>query len=763
MAKRSQTERSWLVSAAPLVILFILLAGYYSITTPIFEAPDELWHYDVVASLAHGHFADPATAARQEATQPPLFYALGALVWRLAPAPDSRSVLHFNPYFDYHPEDVGNKGLLYHGDPDEVFPFQGIARTVHLIRLIDVALGALTILGVFRLGRLAAPERPAIAFFAAGFCALDPEFAFLSGAITNDLAIIATSTWALVFLAQWLRSYPSTPRPFSPTGREGEDPAAPPATPGRERLSLVGLALCLGLALLSKATAFGVLALVGLALLRYGPIGETWWQRLRRAVIVPGGGLLIGGWWYIRLFLLYGDPIGESVHSVALGRTTPFTFQEAISDLGQVALTFFARFGYTNVVPPWWIPVAFATVAVVGIVLALTQRQVWTQPIYVVQVAWVAIIFGLFYAWQVKIPAPQGRLIFPALGSFGLLWAVGLDTVLKRVRAFPRNLVPGLLGSAALAASVALPSTVIAPAYAPPTVRLLTALPASAHPTSVSFGDEVSLVGFKVAQTTLQPGEVIPIQLYWRRGSKSPHPLSQSIALVDQRGKLLTHRDQSVAPDLPAMLWPTDRVIELDTSLQLPTDASRPQLVNLNLNVYYVANRAIHYLPVNSSAGTTATLTSLRTPATARVWPAGALTRFSAANADAIELLGWTIDSPTVRPGGTLTGKLILRTNRPLKVNYTVSVQLLRAGKLVAQADSPPVGGNYPTASWLPGEVVIDPFTLDVPATADAGSTQLFVAFYDLKTMQRLSTPQGNAWQLAIVSVQDRQQASAPR
>ncbi|HUX88093.1 MAG TPA: hypothetical protein VMW65_13915, partial [Chloroflexota bacterium] len=211
MAKCSQPERSWLVSAAPLVILFLVLAGYYSLTTPIFEAPDELWHYDVVAELAHGQFADPATAARQEATQPPLFYALGALVWRLTPAPDSRSVLHFNPYFDYHPQDVGNKGLLYHGGPDEVFPFQGIARTMHLIRLIDVALGALTILGVFRLGRLAAPERPAIAFFAAGFCTLDPEFAFLSGAITNDLAIITTSTWALVFLAQWLRSAPSTP------------------------------------------------------------------------------------------------------------------------------------------------------------------------------------------------------------------------------------------------------------------------------------------------------------------------------------------------------------------------------------------------------------------------------------------------------------------------------------------------------------------------------------------------------------------------
>ncbi|HUX88608.1 MAG TPA: hypothetical protein VMW65_16515, partial [Chloroflexota bacterium] len=528
-------------------------------------------------------------------------------------------------------------------------------------------------------------------------------------------------------------------------------------------LSLVGLALCLGLALLSKATAFGLLALVGLALLRYGPVGETWEQRLRRAVSVPAAALAIGGWWYVRLFLLYGDPIGASVHSVALGRTTPFTLQEAVSDLGEVALTFFARFGYTNVVPPWWIPVAFIIVAVVGIGLAVTQRKVWTQPIYVVQVAWIAIIFGLFYAWQLKIPAPQGRLIFPALGSFGLVWATGLDLVLRRLHGFSRRLAPGLLGSAALVVSVALPSLVIAPAYAPATVRLLTALPAAAQPTSVSFGDQVTLIGFKVDRATIQPGDVLPIQLYWRRGSKSPEPLSQSIALVDQRGKLLTHRDQSVAPDLPAMLWPTDRVIEMDTSLQLPTDASGPQIVNLNLTVYYVADRAIHYLPVNSSTRTTATLASLRTPAPARAWPAGPLTRFSAANADAIDLLGWTIDAPTVRPGGTLTGKLILRTDRPLKVNYTISVQLLRGGKLVAQADSPPRGGNYPTAAWRPGEIIVSPFTLNVPANVDVGPTQLLIAFYDLKTMKRLSTPQSNAWQLASVLVQNSELTAGPR
>ncbi|HLH74905.1 MAG TPA: phospholipid carrier-dependent glycosyltransferase [Chloroflexota bacterium] len=730
-------KRSRLTSAAPLVFLFVVLAGYYSLTTPIFEAPDELWHYDVVADLAHGHFAEPDAEAHQEATQPPLFYAFGAIIWQLAPAPDPQSVLHFDPYFDYHPEDIGNKGLIYHGKAGEQFPYQGIARTAHLIRLIDVLLGALTVFGIYQLGQLAAPTRPAIALFAAGFVALDPEFAFLSGAITNDLAIIATSTWVLVFLARWLRGTSST-------------------LVGRERSCLVALTLCLGLALLSKATAFGLLALVGLTLLRFGPVGETWRQRLRRAVAVPGIALLIGGWWYVRLFFLYGDPIGESVHSVALGRTTPFTVSEALSDLGELVLTFFARFGYTNVAPPEWLPIAFAAVAIAGIALALTQRKVWTEPVYIVQIAWVAIIFGLFYAWQLKIPAPQGRLIFPALGSLGLLWAVGLDTALSRLKALPRQLVPGLLGSAALIASIALPSTVIAPAYVPASVRLLATLPSSAHPTSLSFGDEVTLAGFRVSQTTIQPGDMLPIQLYWHTGAKSLHLLSQSIQLVDQQGHVISHLDQSLAPDLPTVLWPADRLVQLNTSLKLPADISRPQLLHLDLNVYYVENRTIQYLPVESPGRTAATLTTIRVPSVKRAWPAGPLTQFAGPNGDTIDLLGWTLDSPTTSPGSKLAGKLILRSEHSPRVDYTVSVQLLRSGKLVAQADAPPLGGAYPTSAWLPGEVIVDPFSLNVPVDADTGPTELFVAFYDLKTMKRLTTLNGDAWHLTDVAIRER-------
>ena len=76
------TEKRWL---ALILILFTGLGITFAIVTPVFEASDELWHYPMVRHLADGNSLpvqvfDPAQAGpwKQEASQPPLYYYLGA-------------------------------------------------------------------------------------------------------------------------------------------------------------------------------------------------------------------------------------------------------------------------------------------------------------------------------------------------------------------------------------------------------------------------------------------------------------------------------------------------------------------------------------------------------------------------------------------------------------------------------------------------------------------------------------------------------------
>jgi len=70
-----------------IVILFVVLASYYNLATPIFEASDEVYHYPYVHYVATEHrlpVQDPDDIQlwRQEGSQPPLYYALAAAaIW----------------------------------------------------------------------------------------------------------------------------------------------------------------------------------------------------------------------------------------------------------------------------------------------------------------------------------------------------------------------------------------------------------------------------------------------------------------------------------------------------------------------------------------------------------------------------------------------------------------------------------------------------------------------------------------------------------
>jgi hypothetical protein len=80
------------------LIAFIVLGVAYSLATPIFEKPDEMWHLAYIKRLVDGQGYPDAPrsisddAPSQESSQPPLYYTLAALVVRTF-APDT-SDLH---------------------------------------------------------------------------------------------------------------------------------------------------------------------------------------------------------------------------------------------------------------------------------------------------------------------------------------------------------------------------------------------------------------------------------------------------------------------------------------------------------------------------------------------------------------------------------------------------------------------------------------------------------------------------------------------
>jgi hypothetical protein len=65
-------------------------------------------------------------------------------------------------------------------------------------------------------------------------------------------------------------------------------------------------------------------------------------------------------------------------------------------------------------------------------------------------------------------------------------------------------------------------------------------------------------------------------------------------------------------------------------------------------------------------------------------------------------------------------------------VPYTTFVHLIApGGELVAQGDSQPFAGQYPTTDWQPGETLADPYVLQLGRGFRPGTYSLRVGLYN--------------------------------
>ncbi|MBI5712032.1 MAG: hypothetical protein HZC38_01195, partial [Chloroflexi bacterium] len=107
-----------------------MLGSLYALTTPLFEASDELWHYPMVQHLSRTFalpIQDPNNVGpwRQEASQPPLYYYLMGWATSWIDTSDMDQVRWLNPHVDngiITPD--GNINLAIH-TARENFPYGG--------------------------------------------------------------------------------------------------------------------------------------------------------------------------------------------------------------------------------------------------------------------------------------------------------------------------------------------------------------------------------------------------------------------------------------------------------------------------------------------------------------------------------------------------------------------------------------------------------------------------------------------------------------
>jgi hypothetical protein len=110
---------------------------------------------------------------------------------------------------------------------------------------------------------------------------------------------------------------------------------------------------------------------------------------------------------------------------------------------------------------------------------------------------------------------------------------------------------------------------------------------------------------------------------------------------------------------------------------------------------------------------------------------------------DKLVLLGYDLNAESLKPGEPLEVTLYWRVTAAVERNYTLFVHVLqnggRTGAFLAQKDTLPFDGMYPTSAWRPGEVLKETYQLRIPEDAKRGQRELEMGLYEVANGQRMN------------------------
>jgi hypothetical protein len=106
---------------------------------------------------------------------------------------------------------------------------------------------------------------------------------------------------------------------------------------------------------------------------------------------------------------------------------------------------------------------------------------------------------------------------------------------------------------------------------------------------------------------------------------------------------------------------------------------------------------------------------------------------------DALRLIGYHLGKKAVRPGDWLPVTLYWQATRPLTLNYSAFVHLLdQNGRSIAQVNTYPDGGKWPTSMLQPGKVLEDTYYVPVPPETEAPlATRLALGIFEFEDSVR--------------------------
>jgi len=410
--------------------LYFSLALIYSLAVPLWEAPDEPSHYLCVRRFSEGsdfkppRFTGAINSVWSEGylfsiyqrSQPPLYYLISAPVMKVL----SLRALPLGEGIEFPAirTDYSGSGNLFVHSRESIWSIPSPEVRGHLMRLVSVLLGGITIFFIYRIARAVFPNDHAVALSSGAFAAALPQFNFISGMIGNDSLAALMGAATLLFLVRLA---------------DKENRA--------RSLDFICLGVLIMLALLTK---FNLIFLIPLAIivifLKAKDAGS--WQVGLSGVVLMLIPIFIG---IAAAVILFPDDamIKFRVMVWRLLRTTPtlVTVEHLQWMVKDIYRSFWATFGWMSIRVGWWLYLAWGLISLAGLIgwlKVIKQRKGmedgWKRKAGILAAAIVLLLMGVIKN-NLLVRQSQGRFLFPALGAIAVLLSYGLLNLFgERVR-----------------------------------------------------------------------------------------------------------------------------------------------------------------------------------------------------------------------------------------------------------------------------------------------------------------------------------------
>ncbi len=741
----------------PLLIilaLYLLITLAYGVVNPLFEAPDEHWHFFTAVYLAENKSLpvveeDYDTWLSQEAAQPPLYYILGGALIAPLNTSNARKDVWLNPF---RTQGIGNAAALVNKNQvihtaAERWPWQGTFLAAHVLRIFSTLLGLGTLLAIYGSARLIWPNNERLALLAVALPAFLPQFNFLHAAISNDPLVIflgSAALWQLIWLWQ--------------------------NKPSRARLLLLGITI--GLAALSKNA--GVLLLVfavGFLFVRQLKEKSADWRRFvaffgETAFFIILPVLLIAGWLWWRNWQLYGDWTATNQFIRIAGGDREFTLWQVLGESGGLWRSTVAVFGWFNLLAPTWVYAVWNVLAVLGVVALFRNIGDWRLEIrdwlkspisnlrspislFLLLFGWLLAVYAGLVMFMLRTPAAQGRLLFPAIVPLALGLAAGLQR-------WQWRWLDWLAPAAALATTIFCLWGIIGPAYAPP--PLVEILLPTATPLDLDFG-ELTLLGMEMDEQTAvpstslstNPADTITFTLYWQANATPQTPPELVVDVLGRNLEPLGNSHSFHGRGLyPATEWPVGQIIADKMSVRLADEVAVPVLAQVFVRL---VDETSQDMPSVQVGEVTVLPPSWPEPTEAILAEIGG----------AVQVTAVSVTPTQAQPGDTITVNVEWQVIAPPAADWTTLLHLAQPGEPpLATGDSLPLAGDYPTRVWAAGQRFSDQYQLTVPDGLENGRYPLWLGMYHSDTIERLpltvdgTRQPAELWQIGWLEIGDQ-------